>query len=93
MRGPLVYCAEEVDNGPNLGAFILADTEINTCPMPDNLPPEAVALEASVSKYTANDEALYSTKPPSLCNAKLKLIPYYLWANRGINEMRTHFSV
>ena len=32
-------------------------------------------------------DALYSTSKPVLIKFKTKMIPYYLWANRGENEM------
>ncbi|MCL2703798.1 MAG: glycoside hydrolase family 127 protein [Defluviitaleaceae bacterium] len=92
MRGPLVYCAEEADNGPGLGSFLLQNAACLTeIAAPDGLPAETVALTAPVLKYKTQTKTLYSSNAPELEDAKLNLIPYFLWANRGENEMRVHF--
>ena len=69
--GPIVYCAEEIDN-KNLSTakigfdetFVIAKTKIET------------------------------SETPMLIgqNSGLKLIPYYLWSNRGIGKMNVWFS-
>lgn len=93
VRGPFVYCMEEADNGGNLGAFILpANTLFKECPSPTALPPEAVALKADAYKYKRTGDILYSTEPPMLEKTSVTLIPYFLWANRGENEMRVYIK-
>ena len=93
MRGPLLYCAEQIDNGRNLGGFVLpADVVFTECPPPDGLPPQTVALEAKCFRYKSRSSGLYSETPPVLEPANIKLIPYYLWANRGENEMRVYLK-
>lgn len=91
MRGPLVYCMEQVDNGEKLGAFLLPkDSAFCECRMPEGLPQEAVALEVPGYQYIGSQNDLYSSEPPTLQKTTLRLIPYYLWANRGENEMRVY---
>ncbi|MDR1704070.1 MAG: glycoside hydrolase family 127 protein [Clostridiales bacterium] len=92
VRGPLVYCAEEADNGKNLGSYILPGKLVfEALTAPDGLPPETVALKTAVSRYADKTESLYSYTVPEIEDAELKLIPYFLWANRGVGEMRTQF--
>ncbi|MCL2084348.1 MAG: glycoside hydrolase family 127 protein [Oscillospiraceae bacterium] len=94
MRGPLVYCAEQADNGGNLGGYALpAGTAFKECPPPEGLPSESVALETKAFRYTSNQTGLYSETAPLLEPAALKLIPYHLWANRGENEMRVYLNI
>ncbi|MDR2183644.1 MAG: glycoside hydrolase family 127 protein [Clostridiales bacterium] len=94
MRGPLVYCIEEVDNGPLLGSYVLKEGDaITPIQPPDGLLAEAVALETSAYKYQHADGGLYRTQKPTLQPVTLTLVPYFLWANRGENEMRVFIPV
>lgn len=92
MRGPLVYCFEGADNGsvrelrldrsavPTVGEFdpaLLGGT---------------VALTAKAARSTDCDE-LYSTEPERLTPCSALAVPYYLWGNRGENEMRVWLNV
>ncbi|MCL2368109.1 MAG: glycoside hydrolase family 127 protein, partial [Oscillospiraceae bacterium] len=91
MRGPLVYCMEQVDNGACLGAIRLPDTApLTEIPPPDGLLPEAVALKAPAYRYRQKGTGLYTQEKPELVPDELTLIPYFLWANRGENEMRVY---
>lgn len=83
MRGPVVYCAEGIDNGSDIknlridtkGEFNLGDTEFM---LPD-IHTTGYQLKASDSLYSpAGDD--YEEVP-------VKLIPYYAFANRGTTEM------
>lgn len=92
MRGPLVYCIEEADNGPNLSAVSLCtNRELKTEEGCRDLPEGTVIITCEGIR-TVEDEwngALYrpyrnlKTKP-----VKIKAIPYYLWGNRGEGEMQ-----
>jgi DUF1680 family protein len=93
MRGPLVYCIEQADNGELLGACALPrNAQLTEYPIPDGLPAMAVAIKASAAKYQSAHKNLYSAQPPKLNPHDLTLIPYYLWANRGENEMRIYIN-
>lgn len=87
MRGPVVYCAEGVDNGSDLkGAAIdtSAPFEIGEC---DFLLPSITACA-----YKEKDSSeLYSVIGDDYEPFKLKLIPYYAFANRGESEMVVWF--
>lgn len=93
MRGPLVYCMEQADNGERLGTFLMpVDASFKECPPPPGLPSETVALELPAYHYVRAGSGLYSQDSPAIENAIVKLIPYFLWANRGENEMRVYIS-
>lgn len=93
VRGPIVYCAEEADNGKLLASYVINDgTQPTTTPMPEGLLPELSALNINAHKYNHSTVGLYTTEKPTLAPAPLKLIPYFLWANRGENEMRVYLN-
>ena len=85
MRGPIVYCAEAVDNGENLHSIIIPDTL-------ENLKTEKcdkcglMKIFFDAKKAVGND-MLYSVKSPKYENISLKLIPYSVFANRGETDM------
>ena len=90
MKGPVVYCAEGVDNGEGdlhnyvLPADLTAAEEIS----PDyNLPNLTVTCE----KRICDDGSLYRNTPPKTETATLKLIPYQTFANRAEADMRVWF--
>ena len=84
MRGPIVYCAEGVDNGSNLSRFsIPADFGYKVYEGIFGLPEMTVEAYESMS----DDDALYSNKAPEKRKTELKLIPYNSFANRGESDM------
>jgi len=87
MRGPLVYCAEERDNGKGLHALYLPrDAKWAESKLPD-LPEGTITLSAEGKTADLSIDELYATTPPKLVNKQIQLIPYFAWANRGIGEM------
>ncbi|WP_167956465.1 glycoside hydrolase family 127 protein [Anaerosporobacter faecicola] len=90
MRGPIVYCLEEVDNGKNLPCI---QVDPNDCLIEEQ---EGTVLTEPVMKLCfmaeqvctqQKEEALYDTKVKQYEAKKVTMIPYYTWANRGENEM------
>lgn len=92
MRGPLVYCLEEADNGRDLHRICLEPgTEFSTQYEPDLLGGivtlHCTGLILDDTGWTS--EELYSSEPElSYLPKELTLIPYYVWANRAPGEMR-----
>ena len=89
MRGPLVYCLEEVDNGADLHNLILnANTKFDVSFDPNLLNGIAIISAEGVRELANWDDTLYrvnaslETQP-----VKLTFIPYYAWANRDPGEM------
>ncbi|MCL2285909.1 MAG: glycoside hydrolase family 127 protein, partial [Firmicutes bacterium] len=88
MRGPLVYCLEEVDNGSNLSALRLPRaSEITAKTENIEFVGNVVVLEAEGTRLQSCDE-LYSTTPPESKPALLRAVPYYTWGNRVSGGMR-----
>lgn len=88
-RGPVVFCAEEKDNGPDLHMLML--------------PKSAAARYSEVTDFAGidgidvsgyrgeilKDAPLYSKEANRRKEkTNIHFIPYYAWANRGENEMR-----
>jgi len=88
MRGPLVYCAEEEDNGPEL--FRLhAGKPNDIIIMHEKELLEGVTTISFTGKREKDWEcdALYHSAEPVPEDKKIILIPYYAWANRKAGEM------
>ena len=85
MRGPVVYCAEGVDNGEDLSSIRLSpDAEFTLGDCEFLLP----NLHASALRQKKAD-GLYTVAGDDYEEIFLKLIPYYAFANRGETEMIT----
>ena len=88
-RGPLVYCAEEADNGKPLHllrAIPQADGKVEIRAIGPELLP---ALRVAAKRIVVKDAPLYDDwKAPETEDVTLTLIPYFAWANRGEGEMR-----
>lgn len=83
--GPLVLCAEGVDNGSalrNLSVTSLRGERGTEGGIPYFLLP---------AERLTTDGALYSRKKPKKVPCTVKLIPYYAWANRGETDMQIWF--
>jgi DUF1680 family protein len=86
-RGPLIYCAEEVDNGGHLDRFAIDPEKGVELKREDSELGEIVSLSVPGSKEELEDRSLYSLTPPSTVPCEIKMIPYYAWDNRAPGEM------
>jgi DUF1680 family protein len=88
-RGPLIYCAEEVDNAPGLNALIVgSDTAAASLEtLPELKGAVAVDLPAQRERWAAWDGKLYAPEPPTLEETTARFVPYHLWDNRAPGEM------
>lgn len=87
QRGPIVYCIEEADHGPNLAALSLPRTATLTARHDATLLGGCVVLESTATREPPLS-TLYSATPPTPATVPFRAIPYGLWANRGEGEMR-----
>lgn len=86
VRGPIVYCAEEADNGAHLNQLRI------TTPAKMVYKNGAVYADGVREKYDC--ESLYfSYQEPEKKNVKIKFIPYCKWARRGENEMSVYIRI
>ena len=89
MRGPFVYCFEGVDNGNDLQAMCIdADTQAETFVGKEGVLKDKVCIHVQGYKDERESDALYSEEKPDYQPHELTAIPYYLWGNRGVNQMR-----
>ena len=85
-RGPIVYCAEGVDNGGcALDKVLAADAKFTrtTCNILGNVYPAFTAPAVSVRR------GLMGGLRKESCT--LMLVPYFAWCHRGAGEMQTWF--
>ncbi len=86
-RGPLVYCAEEVDNGGKVQRFFL---------QPESIPGQAESRtikSGELKGITAVDvPAQELVEDESVESSRITLVPYYAWANRGAGTMNVWFG-
>jgi len=90
MRGPLVYCLEEADNGRDLFAITLPKgPKLSTEFREDLLGGVAVVTAPAVSANDTDwDDTLYRRRRKSSTSPRtITAIPYCCWANRGAGEM------
>ncbi|MBQ7660569.1 MAG: glycoside hydrolase family 127 protein [Clostridia bacterium] len=83
MRGPVVYCAEGVDNGKDVRNLCIdLDSKFEVKASPFLLP----TLHTTAYQQPESDE-LYAVAKDNWIQTPLTLIPYYAFANRGESEM------
>ncbi len=90
QRGPIVYCAEEADNGADLHLLSLnGGKEFAARFEPELLGGVVTITTTGMRKKQAGwDGRLYhADKPAEEIPVALKFVPYYAWANRGRGEM------
>ena len=93
MRGPLVYCFEGIDNEKNILFLSLKrNGEIKEKTITDATLGETVMLEIEGYKAECED-SLYSENEPTYTPCILRAVPYYLWGNRGENQMRVWLNM
>ena len=89
VKGPLVYCLEECDNGDNLSAVeIDAETSLAGHFAPELLGgTEVITCKGRKLSEDNWGGTLYGFTPPAKEEITLKAVPYCLWNNRGKGEM------
>lgn len=88
QRGPLIYCAEGVDNGGDvLSLSLKKDGKVEVS---EYLPKKLYGIQELYAEgfREAVNEELYSYDAPCTEPCQVTLIPYYTWGNRGLNQMR-----
>lgn len=90
QRGPLIYCMEEADNGQNLHEIYLRKETVLKARFDKDLLGGMVVIEGDAERIEDKNwgKELYSAEiKESYRTEKVKLIPYYAWANRKVGEM------
>ena len=91
MKGPIVYCLEEEDNGSDLHRVYLSNKPEFTYKYEKDLLGGIVTIEGKGKMIQMKDwdeNKLYQSNAEiKFEDKKLKWIPYYSWANRNPGEM------
>jgi DUF1680 family protein len=89
VRGPEVYCFEEIDNGTELSSVYLSpDEALNEEWKPDLLGGTMIIhCKGKKLVSAANDASSISNKKPHFEDIKLTALPYGSWCNRKPGEM------
>ena len=90
MKGPLVYCFEEIDNGSNLSAcFVDTRQPITETYCEDMLGGTTVlkVMGRKISQAGWSSDELYKDKEVTWEQKELTAIPYCYWGNRKPGEM------
>ncbi|MDO4160173.1 MAG: glycoside hydrolase family 127 protein [Prevotellaceae bacterium] len=81
-RGPLVYCAEAVDNGFDVFKFVMGKKPAFTTVERPELINGIIQLKAEGQVLEYDNDGKITAK-----DATLTLIPYYAWNHRGVGKM------
>jgi hypothetical protein len=89
QRGPLVYCLEEADNGPNLNDIALPRGARLAAKFDRRLPGGAVVVTGRAQRRDPSGWTgrLYRPAGSRARAAKIRAVPYCLWGNRRPGEM------
>ncbi len=109
MRGPLVYCAEQVDNpGIDLANVVLPAQPVwKTIEQPDllggvrTIQTQALLASANGGSSTSSESSTaeaalyrpYTAAKPTYTPTSLTAIPYYAWANREAGAMQVWLPI
>lgn len=91
MAGPIVYCAESVDNGENLHAISVSPDFTWKTHYAESLGLNTLQISAF---RTSSDDSLYARvkgQDETTQPITLKLLPYCYFANRGESDMLVWF--
>ena len=90
MRGPVVYCLEQIDNGQNLNDISLPRNAKLRCVKDKKHSLGSIPVIKAVARHrkpSDRNSTLYSAEPPKYEKKNITAIPYSLWANRKPGEM------
>lgn len=86
QRGPIIYCAEGIDNSGRVSNLIVPDDAAFATEFKPAMLNGITVLKSEVPAILVNNEKSVST-----VSQPLVAIPYYAWAHRGKGEMMIWF--
>jgi len=89
QRGPIVYCLEELDNGPHLADIFLPRSSKLTAEYRPKLLGGVVVIRGKAKRRetTGWRDRLYSPERTKTRTVDILAVPYCVWANRKPGEM------
>lgn len=96
QRGPIVYCAEEIDNGKGLQELVVDTAGTVTLDKDDSLMEDTRVIYLTGYRDKAEGDALYCEyeAEKDFLPCRIRTIPYFQWGNRADGqEMRVWLRV
>ncbi|MGI4788527.1 MAG: glycoside hydrolase family 127 protein, partial [Janthinobacterium lividum] len=89
QRGPIVYCLEAADNGPDLDWISLPSDTAFAAEFEPGLLGGVTVLRGEAQRLSAKgwEGTLYQSGPAVTETVQIKAIPYFAWDNRAAGEM------
>ncbi|MCR2823072.1 glycoside hydrolase family 127 protein [Lederbergia panacisoli] len=89
QRGPIVYCIEEVDNGPNLPNIFLPKSSDTEMFFDSSLLGGVTIIKAQANRTDGSNwgQQLYTFDEQKFESTTITAIPYFAWCNREPGEM------
>ncbi|MDQ0299291.1 DUF1680 family protein [Salibacterium salarium] len=89
QRGPIVYCLEEIDNGPALQNISLKHNTQLRVEHGNDIANDVLVIKAEAEKTDSSDwgDELYSAATREKQPITMMAVPYYTWCNRDPGEM------
>jgi DUF1680 family protein len=87
QRGPLMYCAEAIDNNGKTGSIVVPEDAALTTELRKDLLKGVVVITGQVPVLKVSGDG----KNVSTEKTRFTAIPYYAWAHRGEGEMNVWF--
>ena len=93
QRGPMIYCMEEIDNGTDLHKILINKKSLKAKKgLLNDYNYTFISGDARKADKLGWSKKLYSNESiKKFKNKKIKMIPYFLWANRKVGEMKVWF--
>lgn len=93
QRGPIVYCFEQVDNGPRLANITLSRDAVLSAEFDAGLLGGATVIRGTAHRVEPQDWGNDLYRPLThvttvLTPVEFRAVPYFMWANRQPGEMR-----
>ncbi|MCL1794790.1 MAG: glycoside hydrolase family 127 protein [Oscillospiraceae bacterium] len=93
MRGPVLYCAEETDNGKELHRLLIdKNTQFENVPDKTGRFMNLIARGYKIETSNYGDDLYSADEPYIYDDQRIVLVPFYTWNNRGEGEMRVWLS-
>ncbi len=89
VKGPVVYCLEQADNGEDLSALFIDSSAKLIEEFDESLYGGVVKVSVSGRRLDVDGfgKSLYGVMPPKFTDAELTFVPYANWGNRAAGEM------
>jgi DUF1680 family protein len=87
QRGPIIYCAEWIDNNGKAANFIIPNNATFTTEFKSDLLNGVEVIKSNVPAVVVSNDG----RNISTINQSFTAIPYYAWAHRGKGEMMIWF--